>query len=82
MMVTKVSEYSRIERTINIPIAELDYEKWLKGALVQRVAPYLSPAHREFMKSGMYGDEFALSREQMFHENPETYRLSSGEGRI
>ncbi len=70
-MVTKVSEYSGIERTINIPIAELDYEKWIKGALVQRVAPYLSPAHREFMKSGMYGDEFVKSRKEGCHESEE-----------
>ncbi len=71
MLITKVSEYSGIERTINIPIAELDYEKWLEGALVQRVAPYLSPAHREFMKSGMYGDEFVKSRKENYNASEE-----------
>tara|TARA_R100000687_G_C6447677_1_gene163671 strand:- start:240 stop:476 length:237 start_codon:yes stop_codon:yes gene_type:complete len=77
-----VSAYSGIERTLEIPIAPLDYEKWAEGALIQRVAPYLTPAEREFMKSGMYGDEFAQHREELARENPEAFRLSSGEGRI
>lgn len=82
MLVTRVSEYSGIERTIDIPIARLDYEKWRAGALVQRVAPYLTPSEREFLKSGMYGDEFNKAREELFNADPEKYQRASGEGRI
>lgn len=43
-------------REINITQEALD--QWKNGALIQRVAPHLSPSDREFILTGLDDDEW------------------------
>ena len=60
MQITRRSIITGIERTLDIQIAEDDYEKWNNGALIQNAAPYLSESDREFIMTGITTEEWEL----------------------
>ena len=41
------------KRKNSITVDKNDYEKWHSGTLIQRAFPYLSPAEREMLKTGI-----------------------------
>lgn len=58
MKITRINPLTGKERTKDIPISEDQYNKYVNGQLIQDIAPELSDDHREFIISGMTGDEF------------------------
>lgn len=58
MDITKFNPLTQKHRTIDIPIKPEHLERFNNGEHIQDVAPYLSPSEREFIVSGILGDEF------------------------
>lgn len=49
---------------MNIDVNQDQVDRWHNGELLQNVAPNVSPDEREFMISGMTGEEY----DEMFKE--------------
>jgi len=49
---------SGITRTKDLPISEEQVERWKNGEHIQNAMPHLSEADREFIISGIDGDEW------------------------
>lgn len=58
MLITRTSMASGITRTLDLPITKEQYEAWEAGMVVQRAFPQLSVDEREFIITGMWGDEW------------------------
>ena len=54
---------SGLTRTIDLPITQEQYDKWESGALIQQVAPRLTPDQREFIMTGIVKQEWDLLEE-------------------
>tara|TARA_R100001082_G_C4318766_1_gene140129 strand:+ start:429 stop:641 length:213 start_codon:yes stop_codon:yes gene_type:complete len=48
--------------TMDITMDPADYQAWRNGELIQNALPYLTGDEREFIKTGIYADEW----EQLF----------------
>lgn len=68
MLITRTSSLSGVTRTKDLNITEDQLTRWENGELIQDVMPYLTPAEREFIISGISEDEwndmFYLSEEE------------------
>jgi hypothetical protein len=59
MEITRQSTYSGIIRTLDMDVTDAQLEKYYhEGALLQDAFPHLSPADREFIKSGVTDEEW------------------------
>ncbi len=58
MLVTKVSMFSGVSHTLDIPVTQEQLDSWLGGKLIQVAMPNLSPDDREFLITGMTPDEW------------------------
>lgn len=62
MLLTRTSQISGRENTVEIPMTEDDfnaaYARWRSGALVQNAFPNLSADQREFIKTGITPQEW------------------------
>jgi len=59
MKLTKVSMYSGIEHTMDLPISLEQLALWnAGGGLIQDIFPSLTPDQREFLMTGMTAEEF------------------------
>lgn len=58
MKVTRVSDWSGIERTLDLDITEEQMKLYAQGELVQRAFPQLSDDEREFILTGMTHEEW------------------------
>ena len=67
MNITRTSLFSRVTRTLDLPVTEAQLDAWASGELIQNAFPDLSPDDREFLKTGITPDEW----EQMFAEDVE-----------
>lgn len=57
--VKKVSDFTGVEHTRDIPITPEAYEAWLSGEhMVQDLFPYLSADDREFLMTGVTPEEW------------------------
>ena len=60
MEITRMSPISGQLNTMNIPVTDEQLWEWENGALIQEIAPELTPAEREFMISGILEHEWSL----------------------
>ena len=58
LRITRTSPLTGIERTLELDITEEQLAKWENGALIQTVMPKLSEDEREFLMTGIYGEEW------------------------
>lgn len=58
MLITRKSQLSGIERTIDLPITQAELDRNTNGELAQRVWPHLSGGDREFIISGITNEEW------------------------
>ncbi len=59
MLITKISELTGIEHTMDLRITEDQLRRFENGEHVQHVFPKLSPDEREFLLTGITADEWA-----------------------
>ena len=64
MLITRTSNVSGVTRTLDLPITQDQLNAWLNGALIQDAFPNLSDNEREFILSGISGEEW----NQLFQE--------------
>lgn len=65
MLITKVSMFSGVAHTLDIPVTQEQLDDWREGTLIQNAMPNLSPDDREFLMTGMTPDEW----EEMMGDN-------------
>ena len=53
--------------TMTITMEPADYQSWRNGELIQNALQYLTADQREFLKTGIYADEW----NQLFPEHAE-----------
>ena len=75
MNITRTSLYSRITRTLDLPVTEAQLDAWASGELIQNAFPNLSPDDREFLKTGITAEEW----EQLYKEDVEDKDLAEQE---
>jgi len=63
MEITKRSMMSGVIRTRDIPVTQEQLNNWMSGELIQNAMPNLTPAEREFIKTGITEDEWETLNE-------------------
>jgi len=59
MKVSRTSAISGKERTLDLPITQEQYDRWLNDrVLIQDAFPHLTPGQREFLLSGITDEEW------------------------
>ena len=58
MLVTRISNLTRITHTREIPVAPEQLRSWEEGMLVQKAMPDLNDKDREFIMSGITPEEW------------------------
>lgn len=58
MLVTRVSQLSGKESSMEIDITDQQIDAWHKGALIQNVMPHLNADEREFVMTGITKEEW------------------------
>ena len=58
MKVIRISQFTGIEHTLEIPITEEQLQSWQDGELIEKAMPKLSVDEREFIKTGITPDEW------------------------
>lgn len=58
MKVTRTSKFTGVERTLDLDVTEEGLEQWAQGDLIQNVFPHLTPDEREFIMTGVTGEEW------------------------
>lgn len=58
MQITRTSVLTGKTRTMDLPVTEEQFKKWLGGALIQVAFPNLSASQREFIKTGATDEEW------------------------
>lgn len=59
MIITRKSNLTGIERTMEIPVTQEQLDAWENGALIQHAMPGLTDSQREFIMTGITDDEWA-----------------------
>jgi hypothetical protein len=67
MLITRKSQISGIERTLNIPCTEEQYNAYIAGQHIQYAMPNVSPQDREFILTGITSSEWG----EVFPEDEE-----------
>ena len=65
MRVTRISDWSGIERTMELDITAEELTRYRQGELVQRAFPRLTEDEREFVLTGMTHDEWEQMADEM-----------------
>jgi len=65
MKITRVSSFTGIERTWDIPVSQEQLDRWENGELVQNAMPELTEDEREFIMTGATPEEW----ENVFERN-------------
>lgn len=58
MLITKVSVFTGVQRTLDIPVTQEQLDNWNNGMLIQNAMPNLSADDREFILSGITKEEW------------------------
>lgn len=58
MKITRVSDLTGIEHTMNLDITEEQLARYNSGVMVQHAFPHLTPAEREFIMTGTTPEEW------------------------
>jgi len=67
MKITRVSQVSGIERTMDIDVTQEQLDLWEAGEFIQWVMPNLTTAEREFIMTGITSEEW----DHIFERNME-----------
>ena len=59
MKITKMSPFSGVSHTLDIPVTEEQLQKWSNGMLIQNAMPNLTSDEREFLMTGITASEWA-----------------------
>ena len=70
MKITKLSNWSGIEHTFDLPITAEQCRIWLGGARIQDAFPQLTASEREFLLTGIIQEEW----ETMMREDINLYK--------
>lgn len=74
MKITRISQATGIERTIDFDITEEQWNDYLSGTLIQNAFPTLSPEEREFIITGITADEWdEFMRKPLTEEDAENW---------
>jgi len=65
MKITRVSSFTGIERSMEIPVTQEQLDRWAAGELIQNAMPELTADEREFIKTGVTPEEW----ENVFERN-------------
>ena len=60
MFVTRISQYSGIEHTLDLDITQEQLDKFNNGLLVQKAFPQLDADEREFILTGITCEEWEI----------------------
>jgi len=58
MKITRVSSFTGIERSMEIPVTQEQLDRWAAGELIQNAMPELTADEREFIKTGVTPEEW------------------------
>jgi hypothetical protein len=58
MLITRTSEMTGVEHTLDINVTASQLKQWLDGELIQDVMPHLSREDREFLMTGITPEEW------------------------
>ena len=58
MLITKTSQLSGKTHTMDLDVTQEGIDKWKGGELIQNVFPNLNPSEREFLMTGIVGEEW------------------------
>lgn len=58
MNITRTSMLTGITRTLDIPVTQLQLDRWESGTLIQNAMPDLTADEREFIITGITGEEW------------------------
>ena len=73
MIVTKKNIFTGIERSLDLDVTQEQLNRWENGELIQNVLPHLSIDEREFLMTGIIGEEWnelteELARDEFVYE--------------
>lgn len=58
MNITRTSMLTGITRTLDIPVTQLQLDRWESGTLIQNAMPDLTADEREFIVTGIIAEEW------------------------
>lgn len=58
MEITRTSLASGITRTLDLPVTQEGLDRWMGGEAIQKVFPHLTPDQREYIMTGITGEEW------------------------
>ena len=58
MNITRTSILTGITRTLDIPVTQIQLDRWESGTLIQNAMPDITADEREFIKTGITGEEW------------------------
>jgi hypothetical protein len=67
MRITRMNPFNLKKYTLEIPVTQQQLDNWKNGMLIQNAMPNLNPEQREFIKTGILGDDW----DDMFDPDPE-----------
>lgn len=58
MLITRIHPFTGQSYTKDLPITQSEFDRWQSGELIQNVWPHLSADDREFLISGICGEDW------------------------
>ena len=58
MIVTRKNIFTVVERSLDLDVTQEGLNRWKNGELIQNVFPHLSVDEREFLMTGILGEEW------------------------
>ena len=73
MIVTSKNIFTGQERSLDLDVTQEQLNRWKNGELIQKVFPHLSTDEREFLMTGIIGEEWnelteELARDEFVYE--------------
>ena len=73
MIVTRKNIYTGQSRSLDLDVTQEQLNRWKGGELIQKVFPHLSVDEREFLMTGIIGEEWnelteELARDEFVYE--------------
>ena len=65
MIVTKRNIFTGQERSLDLAVTQEQLNRWNNGELIQKVFPHLSVDEREFLMTGIIGEEWNELTEEL-----------------
>lgn len=59
MLIKRKSAFTGVEREMDLPISQGQWDAYMGGELIQKALPHLTPDQREFIMTGITAEEWA-----------------------